>query len=740
MARKDNFLLGNGQKLTMRVEVPSSGGPKNPPYPFTEARERFQRGANTVANAVRALPRAACPGGETVLSVTMHPRYVSKSDFPTPLFNALGLRPIGSKTISVKPDKWGIKEPPPGLVPTDEIFVAGAIDRILQLGKSVESFVADTTTAGDLSHIEAISFQSPEAKLKNIAKGESWLEVVLHNNSNINVLSVFSRYANELGARVDINRSRRVSGLTFVPVSATGPVSQQIARFSFLRVARSMPTLRPMRPPLLRAAKQRAVLPTEDAISSDFRVLIFDGGIPPSALPSLSRWVNLILPTGIGPSIPDLESHGLAVTSAFLFGTIENIKDLKRPVCGVDHVRVLDTAMLSSSDPYYFDVLDRIVQYFDANGGKYNLINLSMGPNLPCDDGDVTLWTSSLDERLASGQWVVTVAAGNDGEADSSLFLDRVQPPGDGVNVLTVGASDSMKKLWKRASYSCPGPGRSPGFVKPDGLAFGGSGTEPFRVLSPILEVEGIEGTSVASPFAMRSAASVKAQIGDSLDSLAIRALMIHTTQKNDLELAQGGWGRFEPDPERLITCEDHEALVIYREELPIGEYLRAPIPLPDTLKGKITISATLLIATEVDPGHPSAYTRSGLTVSFRPHSDKYTEYDDGKKSSVPKTNPFFSQKNMYGVGESELREDGHKWEPVRHGSLKFYPNSLKRPCFDIYNDRRFEGVATTALTKTKYALVVTVSAKKMPNLYSGIVRAYSNILIPLRPKIRIEL
>lgn len=152
-----------------------------------------------------------------------------------------------------------------------------------------------------------------------------------------------------------------------------------------------------------------------------------------------------------------------------------------------------------------------------------------------------------------------------------------------------------------------------------------------------------------------------------------------------------------------------------------------------------IKISATLLIATEVDPGHPSAYTRSGLTISFRPHSDKYTEYENGKTSSVPKTNTFFSATNMYGAAEYALREDGHKWEPVRHGSKQFRPNSLKQPCFDIYNDRRFEGVATTASTKTKYALVVTVSAKKMPDLYSGIVRAYSNILIPLRPKIRIQ-
>ena len=118
-------------------------------------------------------------------------------------------------------------------------------------------------------------------------------------------------------------------------------------------------------------------------------------------------------------------------------------------------------------------MLDRILDYFDAEGHKYHLVNLSIGPNTPYDDGDVTLWTSALDERFASGEWVVTVAAGNDGEADATLLLNRIQPPGDGVNVLTVGASDSVKNPWKREPYSCVGPGRTPGFVKPDGLSFG---------------------------------------------------------------------------------------------------------------------------------------------------------------------------------------------------------------------------------------------------------------------------
>jgi hypothetical protein len=306
--------------------------------------------------------------------------------------------------------------------------------------------------------------------------------------------------------------------------------------------------------------------------------------------------------------------------------------------------------------------------------------------------------------------------------------------------MLTVGAADSLTSRWKRAPYSCRGPGRCPGIVKPDGIAFGGSDKEAFRVLSPSLEIEGAQGTSFASPFALRSAAAIKAQLGNSLGPLAIRALMIHTAAKSDTHgLAEIGWGRFEANPEQLITCEDHEALVVYQGELPLGQQLHAEIPLPTKLNGKVEISATLVISTEVDPGHPSAYTRSGLTVAFRPHADRYNWSKDGARSAYPQTKAFFSASNMYGAAEFELREDGHKWEPCHHGRVSLYPASLKSPCFDIYNHRRFEGNPDDPSDKAKYALIVTVRAKKVPDLYGAVVRAYSHVLIPLRPKLRIQ-
>ena len=396
-----------------------------------------------------------------------------------------------------------------------------------------------------------------------------------------------------------------------LPVRAAPSIAEEIARFSFVRVARGMPSLRPFRPSILRSDTGfEVVLPDAGPLDSSTRAVIFDGGIPTTARELLEPWVTLVEPPGIGSPVPAFEEHGLGVTTAFLFGYLEEGQVPPVPPCRVDHVRVLDNKAGSANDPDYFDVLDRSVGHLDRNPALYSLVNISLGPSLAVDDDEVTLWTAALDKRLAHGRSVATVAAGNDGERDAETGLNRVQPPADGVNVLSVGAADRVGEDWERASYSCVGPGRCPGVVKPDGVAFGGSILEPFGVLTGALKGGHEAGTSFAAPFALRSGATVMAQLGSQLSPLAVRALLIHRAQSTDAHtLKHVGWGRFEPNSLRLITCDDDEALVVFQGELPVGEHLRAPIPIGGvTLKGKVTLSATLVIAPEVDPEHPGTY------------------------------------------------------------------------------------------------------------------------------------
>lgn len=755
MARESNFLLGHGERLTGAVEVPSGGGPKTAPYSFDQARSRLSRSLRGVAREITALPDEACPGGETVAVVTMHPRYISKSDYPKELLREVGLRSVGSRTRRVKPESWGVKKHPEEAA-AEDIFVAGSRDSFRTWASKISSWSGEGVAAQQLSTIESIASFSPSEKLKftdlEVGASEQLLEVVLHNgvvseSQSIGVapkgegeiIESFLGYAGRLGARPVLRYRRDIKGLTFIPVWATEELLESLATFSFVRVARSMPGLRPVQQVFRSVEITKPIqLPSTPPLDPSSRAVIFDGGIPKEVRSHLAPWVTLIEPDGIGPADDAGERHGLAVTSAFLFGHLKG-DTAPQPFCRVDHVRVVD----KSPNPDYLclDILARIENHLDCHPGVYQLANISLGPRMAVDDDDVTLWTAALDDRLAGGKMLLTAAAGNDGILDSAAGLNRVQPPADGVNLLSVGASSTEASTAIRAEYSCSGPGRSPGVVKPDGLAFGGSSGEPFRVLNSGLESHETRGTSFAAPKALRACASVLAQTGGQLQPLAIRALSIHRAEQRKLSKIDAGWGLFETDHNRLITCEDFEALIAYQGTLPIGEHLRFLVPFPEEpLIGDVTLSGTLLIAPEVDPGNAGNYTRAGLDVTFRPHCEVYNVYRDGSSSVHPKAKPFFSQSKMYKLAEYQLREDAHKWEPCRKHLQKFRSTSLKKPCFDVFYHHR-EGLGPhSAPPPLAYAFIIGISAPKVKDLYNVIVREYQNVLVPLKPKIRLEI
>lgn len=742
MAREHNFLLGQGERLALKVPIKKAGGAKELPYDLKTAKTRISERLARVESHIARLPDDACPRGEAVVVVTLHPRFLSKSDYPSDLFSTVGLRAVGSRSRTIQPEQWGVEKHGDDAV-TEDIFVAGAKSAFHRWATSVKRWTGETKGATSLSHIEDLTAFEAKSKLRGIPDGENvLLEVVLHNSDSDEVVLAFIKYARARGAEPLIARRRDVQGLTFMPVRVAPQNAEDIARFSFVRVVRGMPALRPLRPGPLRGLSGFSVqLPTDAPADGTSRAALFDGGLPAAVRTALMPWVTLVEPAGIGSSVPMFEEHGLGVTTAFLFGPLESGKSPATPLCAVDHVRVLDDKTGSANEPDYFDVLDRIVGHLDKSLGLYSFVNISLGPALALDDDEVTLWTAALDKRFAHGRCVATVAAGNDGELDQTTGLNRIQPPADGVNVLSVGAADRRKAGWQRAVYSCVGPGRSPGVVKPDGLAFGGSVHEPFGVLTPQLRGGLIQGTSFAAPFALRSAASIVAQLGSRLAPLAVRALLIHRAQIDDgHQRKHVGWGRFESDPLQLITCDDDEALVVFQGELPVGEHLRAPIPISNVLlTGTVELSASLVIAPEVDPEHPGTYTRSGLEVSFRPHSGKFPKPRDGRQSKHAKTRSFFSSSLLYGQPETVLREDGHKWEPCLHHKERLRATSLSEPCFDIYYHHRESGMKVVDPQPIPYAFVVSLKAPKVPDLYDRVVRAYANLLVPLQPQTRIQ-
>jgi hypothetical protein len=340
-----------------------------------------------------------------------------------------------------------------------------------------------------------------------------------------------------------------------------------------------------------------------------------------------------------------------------------------------------------------------------------------------------------LDEHLSDGTRLATVAVGNKGEADATLGLNRVQVPSDGVNSLAVGAVDSRKETWARAPYSCVGPGRSPGLVKPDVVFFGGDRRTPFFVCKPgkPTRAEAKAGTSFASPSVLRLGVGIRAHFGEKLSPLAIRALLIHAAEDATRDRSQHGWGRVPEDVDQFIVCPDGSARVVFQGEIAPGDWLRAPIPLPnEDIPGFVTIRATFCYATRTDPNHPSNYTQSGLVVTFRP-DDRVFDKDD---SDHPAPEPFF-QLRHYST-EQELRKDAHKWETVLHCEKRKRGAKLHDPAFDINYQARQDGAPVRHGEKMRYALVITVTAPRADDLYNRIVRRYQTKLRPLTPVLQI--
>jgi hypothetical protein len=228
----------------------------------------------------------------------------------------------------------------------------------------------------------------------------------------------------------------------------------------------------------------------------------------------------------------------------------------------------------------------------------------------------------------------------------------------------------------------------------------------------------------------------VRAHFGESLSLLAIRALLIHTTEECDSACEDVGRGRVARTVQDIVLCEDDTVRVVYQGKITPARYIRAPIPVPSgTLPGRVTITATLCYPTDVDPHHPGNYTRAGLEPTFRPHDQKRKKSDQVH----PDSKSFFG-KTQSGLMEDELRRDAWKWENCLHTSVSFLGKSLRNPVLDIHYNARLGGKNFAPDEELSYALVVSVHAKHLGDLYDRVVRKYARQLEALRPLVEIPI
>lgn len=743
MAKRSNYLIGYGERLASDMAAPLGGAPKKHPYTFSEARKRLAPKIHEAFEELSELPEELCPKDQAVALVTLHPAYLAKSYYPAELLRNYRLETIGSRSRTVSPEKWTRKKPLESAV-TSELFVAGTRTHFREFVAGVDRMQSSAPAADDLMKIEDFRVQSAEEKLKPFRTNdeEPLLEVVLHAQPGRHdsfILDGFEAYLQTLDIEPDLDKRRFFAeGLCFLPLRVPREAAQEVVKYSFLRVAREMPRLRQFRP-VARAtpgfSSFACHLPKDGAVDPDIRVAVFDGGVKSDA--KLDPWVARKKTKNLGEAVPEFQNHGTAVTSALLFGPLQDGVTAERPYARVNHYRVLDADTLKDDQNELYTVLERIQDVLESRP-HYDFVNISLGPDLPIEDDDVHAWTAVLDQVFADGLTLPTIAVGNTGEEDWPSGNARIQTPSDCVNALSVGGCDCTGKSWKRAPYSSIGPGRSPGIVKPDGLAFGGSSKEPYWVLNA--EKPGsampITGTSFAAPTALRTAIGLRAHFGSVLTPLGTKALLLHGCDDGGHDRAEVGWGRIPSDVDAIALTDEHSAHIVYQGELRPASWVRMQIPIPaDQLAGMVEISATFCFATATDPQDPLNYTRSGLEVRFRPHDKK-------RKTSTQvhaDSGQFFQAKDVF-VEEIDLRADAHRWETTLHKSRSMRAAGLRNPVFDVHYSARVGGRNATSADKIPYALVITVTAKKTRDLYNKILQRYPTTLEPLKPVVEIPI
>lgn len=722
MMAKNKLLLGNGQALVGAIDWPNGFGTKADIYNIREARAHLHPQLELFSSEAARIPEAAAPRGEIVAKVLVHPEYLAKSHFPTRVLRSSGLRIIGTRSREITPRQRSKKRDSDKPMFTAELLVAGNLAHFSSLDNTL-LYSGQIGVQRDFTRIENIALMVPEDRIRRIAPlsdGTVLLEAVLHADANDDdIVTEFSMWAEQCDGKANIKKGITVDGLTFIPVLIGAEQVERLAMFSHVRVLRSAVSLRSSDCAARGITSSTLLLPPESRpIADDIRVAVFDGGLD---APKISDYAAEHVWKETENSDDNFINHGAMVTSAVLFGAISSPTEaLPQPFAHVDHYRIATPH--DEKDPEMFNAVRRICNVLDQ--GLHTFANISLAPSMPVDDDDVHLWTSVLEKRLTSGHTLMTVAVGNDGHL--AFPESRIQVPADMVNAVAVGACESGNGALSRWEGSCIGPGRSPGLVKPDGVAWG----KKVPIFNPRDgSLFHVDGTSVAAPLALRTALGAAA-LAEGITPAMARALLVHTTERpKNAVIEHTGHGRFSLDPYNLITCGDREAMVTYEGLLEPSRPIGARLPWPSGgVLGMVKIRATLLFYTPVDLSHPINYTRAGIEGRLR-------------RSPGGNTVTFFSKSKLFGNSEQQMRADAHKWETVVSKEIGAQASTLDDPMLELVYRAREEGMAVSnsTLEPLPYVLVITVSANAEPDYYDRVRQRYP-ILAPVQLRAGFEL
>jgi hypothetical protein len=610
----------------------------------------------------------------------------------------------------------------------------------------------------EIRRVERFDLLSPEERV--VGFDAVWksgrVELVFHP-SRVDAqtqLSFMDALFDEAGVSKDGRQVRGYpTGPTFVSCALTARALAAIKDVNPLRsvhpmVFNGLPNIRSL---------QTAPAPKPPASStrSTIKVGMFDGGVDLS-VPHLKGHVEEDAALSITTSTTaDGIAHGTAVAGALLYGELNPFPTdarLPAPLISVVSFRALPPSRPHDLDLY--ESIDVIEQAVPARK-DIKVFNISFGPKGPISGDTISRFTYVIDALAVAHKVAFVVAVGNDGDVAG---YDRIQSPSDAVHSLGVGAFTLASGIEVRASYSCKGPGRECGKIKPDIAAFGGCSNAPFHVLScrhgsKLL----VWGTSFASPIVSRVCAQA-AEAFDRSSPLLARALLVHGARHpagapdNTL-----GHGCVPIDVIDMLTCDAKSVTVVFQGEIVPNSCVRLPIPWPDLQPsvGRVQVQWTVAGLPPVDPRHPSDYTSGCLEDTFYPNERRYVftnqtnkkqkktldiESDQveatrliaqgWKKSALPDSDSGNKYKN-----EVDRRAIDCKWEPVVRREIGKMASGLWKPFLTLQCIGR-----NIVPDRFDYAVVVTVSVRNYHgDLYTDI-RTKFPALAPIRVRTEAEI
>lgn len=226
-----NLLIGYGETLTNVVSVKNGSGEKSHPYTLEEGRERLRENLSEIINLIEAKPSNSCANDEVVIKFIQHPSYLAKTYYPRKLFKKFGMRDVGTKSIKVKPEKWGVKKHPEiGL--SSCIYVSGTKLEFQNMLDVLNNGKIDEGILKLIRTIENISLFNADEKIKYLEESPkvNRLEVVIHASAEEDsIINFFNEYVSEMGGNVEVNKKKIVGGLTFIPVTVERGKEEKLA-------------------------------------------------------------------------------------------------------------------------------------------------------------------------------------------------------------------------------------------------------------------------------------------------------------------------------------------------------------------------------------------------------------------------------------------------------------------------------------------------------------------------------